>query len=1032
MRNIDRFKKILPFLLLALLTLFFCCFFVGRYGIFGSRVDWISQHSAIPDYFRKQFYETGELFPEFAANIGGGQNIYNFSYYGLFSPVILVSYLFPSVKMGDYLMTASIVSLASAVMLFYGWLKKRGFSVKVSFMVSLMYLLSGPMIFHSYCQIMFVNYMPFLCMAFLGVDRYFEKGGKLLYTVSVFLMIMTSFYFSIGGMLALVLYGLYRYFLYDAEMQAERKHFFEESSHDALEESSYFALEENSSTALEENLSNALDKNPANADKKSIACNIKNGKNKRRISAKNIAYNINEIKISFNFFGKSIAYYIKKRKYVHRFFDKNIACDIDNYSNENKSLKLNIASNIFLRFLWDGIRFFCPMMTAVLMSGILLIPTAAALTGRGGERGTVSLTALWIPDMQVDRLLYTPYGIGLTTLMTAVLITGFTYKTLHDRVLSWGCTLILTIPFFTWALNGGLYIREKALIPLLPLICYIIACYVKKLEERSISLAEGGIPFLINIGLLYAGQKTSGFSKYGTLFLADAVIMAGCYLLFCRKRASMFIMVPPVVFLLLFGSVFHEQANRIESREFYEKAVDPAIGRTIEKILEEDPGFYRLEQVGNEEENAANLNRVWNMGQYISSIYSSSYNKEYHDFRKNVFGVEEPFRNDLMQSVSQNPVFLKLMGVRYLLSEKEIPGYTFVKKAGDLSVYENRETAPIVYVTDRVISETAYTGLTFPYHQMALAYGVVREGEDGEKKAGDVRKAADLENGTGNAEMIEKQVLEEVQQALEPAEIVLPEQKNEDLQITGKEDGYRVQAKKTVAVQVEIPSCKDAGMVETDRILFLQFRVKNMKPGQDISVWMEGERNKLSARDHTYYNGNTTFSFSAVLENGKSSVELKLGKGEYELTEIECFLGDWGKQADQERSTRLYQTEFDVDQERTAGNVIRGSADVKKEGYFVTSIPYDPNFEIRMDGKTIEYEKMNMAFVGFPIGEGRHFIEMTYHAPGRKAGILCSALGAGMLLVMMVYSLGKNRMTFPGIYAMMIDMTQRVKELHIS
>ena len=33
-----------------------------------------------------------------------------------------------------------------------------------------------------------------------------------LFTVSVFLMIMTSFYFSIGGMLSLVLYGLHRYF----------------------------------------------------------------------------------------------------------------------------------------------------------------------------------------------------------------------------------------------------------------------------------------------------------------------------------------------------------------------------------------------------------------------------------------------------------------------------------------------------------------------------------------------------------------------------------------------------------------------------------------------------------------------------------------------------------------------------------------------------------------------------------------------------------------------------------------------------
>ena len=52
-------RRALPFLFLGALGLFFCWFFVGRYGIFGSNVDWISQHSVIPDYFRQQFYETG-------------------------------------------------------------------------------------------------------------------------------------------------------------------------------------------------------------------------------------------------------------------------------------------------------------------------------------------------------------------------------------------------------------------------------------------------------------------------------------------------------------------------------------------------------------------------------------------------------------------------------------------------------------------------------------------------------------------------------------------------------------------------------------------------------------------------------------------------------------------------------------------------------------------------------------------------------------------------------------------------------------
>ena len=37
----DKVKRYIPYLLLTGLTLFFCRIFVGRYGIFGAKVDWL-------------------------------------------------------------------------------------------------------------------------------------------------------------------------------------------------------------------------------------------------------------------------------------------------------------------------------------------------------------------------------------------------------------------------------------------------------------------------------------------------------------------------------------------------------------------------------------------------------------------------------------------------------------------------------------------------------------------------------------------------------------------------------------------------------------------------------------------------------------------------------------------------------------------------------------------------------------------------------------------------------------------------------
>ena len=48
---------------------------------------------------------------------------------------------------------------------------------------------------------MFVNYMPFLLLALLGVDRHFQKRKSGLLILSVLGMILTSFIFRSAGCL---------------------------------------------------------------------------------------------------------------------------------------------------------------------------------------------------------------------------------------------------------------------------------------------------------------------------------------------------------------------------------------------------------------------------------------------------------------------------------------------------------------------------------------------------------------------------------------------------------------------------------------------------------------------------------------------------------------------------------------------------------------------------------------------------------------------------------------------------------------
>lgn len=189
--------------------------------VFGSLVDWISQHSIFPEFFRQHFYDTGDLFMEFTMNLGAGQNGYNLSYHGMLNPIILVSILFPGVDMLTYTIVSSVVLIILSGILIYFWIKGNKARPSVALCAALLYVMAGPIVFHSHRQLVFVQYMPFLIMALMGVDNFFRKKKAKLLMVSIFLIYLTNYYFSIGAIAAITIYAVYK-FLYHLDLKNER------------------------------------------------------------------------------------------------------------------------------------------------------------------------------------------------------------------------------------------------------------------------------------------------------------------------------------------------------------------------------------------------------------------------------------------------------------------------------------------------------------------------------------------------------------------------------------------------------------------------------------------------------------------------------------------------------------------------------------------------------------------------------------------------------------------------------------------
>lgn len=178
---------------------------------FASTIDWSNQHYVLPEYFRNLFYETKTIIPNFSLNLGMGQNIFYFSYYGLLSPLILLSYLLPFIPMYIYMIILSIIIFLLSIIIFYKWIKNK-YDSNIAFIASILFALNTTFSYHFHRHIMFVIYMPFLLMALKSVDLYFEKKKTKSLIIWTTLMIFTSYYFSVHGIITIGIYTLYLLF----------------------------------------------------------------------------------------------------------------------------------------------------------------------------------------------------------------------------------------------------------------------------------------------------------------------------------------------------------------------------------------------------------------------------------------------------------------------------------------------------------------------------------------------------------------------------------------------------------------------------------------------------------------------------------------------------------------------------------------------------------------------------------------------------------------------------------------------------
>lgn len=803
-----------------------------RNTVYGSQLDWLGQHVAFAEYIRDNFYETHQLIPDFSMHLGAGQNMIEFSYYGILRPEILVSFLFPMVKMSTYLMVSSIFLTILSVELFYYWVRKQGISEFHSAFAAVIFLTAGPIIFHTHRHVMFVNYFPWMILTLIGIQRYLQKRKSDVMITGVVLMILASYFFSVSALFMCGIYALYE---------------------------------------------------------------------------------------------------VRRRQ-------------------EDISMK---------EYVIELIRIAGHVLIGVGISCIILFPTALMMLSSHREAiDSPTLKQLFMPDWDISGLSYTEYpsnaySAGMCVIAwVAVLFFLFKNK-ISSRTLGICILLITMIPVFCYVLNGLQYIREKSLIPMIPLVAYMVAVMLSEFKETSKKFFWL-IPFII-LPMFFIKNP-----QLKTFYQIDSILCIGILLLYrftTLKQAIALYLIFPILLLA--------PANKGEKflkRDNLERFEDPMKKSMVKSVLDKDDAMYRFDD---RDFALRTTNQVLDQRQYKTSLFSSNKNNDYANFYSDIMAMPSSSSNNANHTVGKNAFFQSMMSVKYMYIVGSTPiNYEIVAENGKSHVIKNDQVLPMGYVSHDMMSTDQFEKLSYPYSMEAIYRNTVVEKAQDEKRS--------------------PSKIHEVHLAWQV------KRKDPNISVKKTKNGYKFNVKKTAKMTLKLDEPIQGDM------LILELPIRNVKKKSNIvSIQINGVINQRGADTDIYSNKKTTLRY--VLDQNKEWKELNMivSKGEYEIQNPKAYLADGSILSDRVNSVDP------LIAKRHEDSILSGDIKVTADGYFVTSLPYQKGFQVRVDGNEVPYEKVNTAFVGFPMKKGEHTVQITYEMPGKKVGIMMSVIS--LLVVVMLY-----------------------------
>jgi len=587
----------------------------------------------------------------------------------------------------------------------------------------------------------------------------------------------------------------------------------------------------------------------------------------------------------------------------------------------------------------------------IIISGFLWIPVLFTLLG-GRERNSANtdLFHLVFPCADMNSILYSSYSMGLTGIAVISAVSGIFSPEKHKKFLAWIFLIIMSFPVIVYFLNGGLYADSKILIPFIPLSLILCGNLIRKTDILRISVI---LSIFVLSYIIFSGDSI----KIISVTICDLIISMFFLIKFNDYRRY----IPAVIFGLICCITVNLNDNFTDSEKINEIYSDE-LQETAENITSMDYSFYRFAN-----DNPHLVNTVYGNRYYTATSYSSVNNSDFRKFRFETSAGENQCRNNALQAQPYNEIFNILMGCRYRISENDnmMYGETISEKTGRYNIFRNELAFPVGYASANIMSEDTFSNLDWNEKAEALLENIITYSEN--KNTSYPDKISEI--SCNFDELCSSGKIRKSNQIYE----------------------VKSDFPFGVCINLENSSCN---------LIMIKFHADNRKGENrnDISVSINGVKNKLSDPDWKYNNKNYDFTYILSSESSIENLMFEFSKGNYILSDFEIY------SLDVSAFDSMKKDYFNIDCSVSGGDIIEGNINVTNDGWFNLSVPYDKGFRISVDGVKTEYYKTNTAFIGFPIKSGEHEIIIEYHAPYKTAGIIVSSIGTVLFFYSMAYS----------------------------